>query len=83
MGSLIKMPKAPEMPPAVTDAQKERDAMADAKTKSELKKVASRTKTLRSNRRMLLNPDSGYIGVGPTLTDTVSVRDPYETIRKV
>jgi len=83
MGSLMKMPTAPEMPKAVTDAQEERDAMADAKRKTELKKVASRTRTLRGNRRMLLSPDSGYIGVGPTLTDTVSVRDPYETIRKV
>ena len=83
MGSLMKMPKAPEMPQSVTDAQAERDAMADAKRKTELKKIASRTKTLRRNRRMLLSPDSGYIGVGPTLTDTVSVRDPYETIRKV
>ena len=78
MGSLMKMPKAPEMPQSVTDAQAERDAMADAK-----KKVASRTRSLRSNRRMLLNPDNDPTGVGPTLTDTVSVRDPYETIRRV
>ena len=83
MGSLMKMPTAPEMPKAVTDAQEERDAMADAKRKTELKKVASRTRTLRGNRRMLLNPEGSYIGAGPTLTDTVSVRDPYETIRKV
>ena len=83
MGSLFKMPKEPEMPQSVTDAQEERDAMADVKRKSELKKIASRTKTLRRNRRMLLNPDSGYTGISPTLTDTVSVRDPYETIRKV
>ena len=33
MGSLMKMPKAPEMPQSVTDAQAERDAMADAKRK--------------------------------------------------
>lgn len=83
MGSLFKMPKAPEMPKSVTDAQAERDAMADAKRKTELKKVASRTKTLRKNRRMLLNPDSTPIGIGQTLTDTVSVRDPYEIIRSV
>ena len=79
----MKMPKAPEMPKAVTDAQEERDAMADAKRKTELKKVASRTRTLRRNRRMLLNPEDDSTGVGPTLTDTVSVRDPYETIRRV
>tara|TARA_R100001129_G_scaffold155364_1_gene118302 strand:+ start:330 stop:581 length:252 start_codon:yes stop_codon:yes gene_type:complete len=83
MGNLFKMPKAPEMPKAVTEAQEERDAMADTKRKTELKKVASRAKTLRRNRRMLLNPEGSYIGAGPTLTDTVSVRDPYETIRKV
>ena len=39
--------------------------------------------TLRKNRRMLLNPDSTPIGIGQTLTDTVSVRDPYEIIRSV
>lgn len=83
MGSLMKMPSAPTMPTSVTDAQAERDAMADAKRKTELKKVASRTKTLRKNRRMLLNPDSTPIGIGQTLTDTVSVRDPYEIIRSV
>jgi hypothetical protein len=83
MGSLFKMPSPPPMPTAVTEAQEERDAMADAKRKTELKKVASRTKTLRKNRRMLLNPDSTPIGVGQTLTDTVSVRDPYEIIRSV
>ena len=83
MGSLFKMPSAPTMPTSVTDAQKERDEMADAKRKTELKKVASRTKTLRKNRRMLLNPDSTPIGIGQTLTDTVSVRDPYEIIRSV
>jgi len=83
MGSLMKMPKAPEMPQSVKDAQAERDAMADAKRKTELKKIASRTRSLRQNRRMLLNPDNNPTGVGPTLTDTVSVRDPYETIRRV
>ena len=83
MGSLFKMPKAPEMPKSVTDAQEERDAMADAKRKTELKKIASRTKTLRKNRRMLLSPENDSTGVGPTLTDTTSVRDPYDTIRRV
>ncbi len=83
MGSLIKMPKAPEMPQSVIDAQAERDAMADAKRKTELKKIASRTKSLRSNRRMLLNPDNDSTGIGPTLTDNTSVRNPYETKRRV
>ena len=82
MGSLFQKPQKPEMPQSVIDAQAERDAMADAKRKTELKKIASRTKSLRSNRRMLLNPENEPTGVGPTLTDTVSVRDPYETIRR-
>ena len=83
MGSLFQKPKEPEMPQSVIDAQNERDEIANAKRKTELKKVASRTRSLRQNRRMLLNPDNDPTGVGPTLTDTVSVRDPYETIRRV
>ena len=42
MGSLFKMPKAPEMPPIVTEAQQEKEEMADAERMKELKKTASR-----------------------------------------
>lgn len=83
MGSLFKMPKAPEMPSIVTEAQQEKEEMADAERMKELKKTASRKKTMRTNRRILISPDNTAMGVSGDLTDTISVRDPYETIRKV
>ena len=38
MGSLFQKPKEPEMPQSVIDAQNERDEIANAKRKTELKK---------------------------------------------
>ena len=87
MGSLFKTPKYTP-PPQVDTTNKlldERDKRAEANEKKEIRKLAARSRTRRKGGRLLYSQDRDLpaLGVGTTLTDTVSVRDPMKDERMV
>jgi len=87
MGSLFKTPKytpPPEMK-RNEDLLNERDKRAEASEKKEIRKLAARSRTRRKGGRLLYSQDRDLpaLGVGTTLTDTVSVRDPMKDERMV
>ena len=85
MGSLFKTPKytpPPEMK-RNEDLLNERDKRADANEKKEIRKLAARSRTRRKGGRLLYSQDRDLpaLGVGTTLTDVASVRDPMSDER--
>tara|TARA_Y100000022_G_scaffold111315_1_gene96128 strand:+ start:341 stop:607 length:267 start_codon:yes stop_codon:yes gene_type:complete len=85
MGSLFKTPKytpPPEMK-RNEDLLDERDRRADANEKKEIRKLAARSRTRRKGGRLLYSQDRDLpaLGVGTTLTDVASVRDPMKDER--
>ena len=85
MGSLFKTPKytpPPEMK-RNEDLLNERDRRAEANEKKEIRKLAARTRTRRKGGRLLYSQDRDLpaLGVGTTLTDVASVRDPMSNER--
>jgi len=87
MGSLFKTPKytpPPEMK-RNEDLLNERDRRAEASEKKEIRKLAARSRTRRKGGRLLYSQDRDLpaLGVGTTLTDVASVRDPMKDERMV
>jgi len=87
MGSLFKTPKytpPPEMK-RNEDLLNERDRRAEASEKKEIRKLAARSRTRRKGGRLLYSQDRDLpaLGVGTTLTDVASVRDPMSDERMV
>lgn len=85
MGSLFKTPKytpPPEMK-RNEDLLNERDRRAEAGEKKEIRKLAARSRTRRKGGRLLYSQDRDLpaLGVGTTLTDVASVRDPMKDER--
>ena len=85
MGSLFKTPKytpPPEMK-RTEDLLNERDRRAEASEKKEIRKLAARSRTRRKGGRLLYSQDRDLpaLGVGTTLTDVASVRDPMKDER--
>ena len=85
MGSLFKTPKytpPPEMQ-RNEDLLNERDRRAEASEKKEIRKLAARSRTRRKGGRLLYSQDRDLpaLGVGTTLTDVASVRDPMKDER--
>tara|TARA_B100000424_G_scaffold240778_1_gene208416 strand:+ start:140 stop:406 length:267 start_codon:yes stop_codon:yes gene_type:complete len=85
MGSLFKPPKFTP-PPQVDTTNKlldERDRRAEANEKKEIRKLAARSRTRRKGGRLLYSQDRDLpaLGVGTTLTDVASVRDPMKDER--
>ena len=85
MGSLFKTPKytpPPEMK-RNEDLLNERDRRAEAGEKKEIRKLAARSRTRRKGGRLLYSQDRALpaLGVGTTLTDINSVRDPMKDER--
>ena len=85
MGSLFKTPKytpPPEMK-RNEDLLNERDRRAEASEKKEIIKLAARSRTRRKGGRLLYSQDRDLpaLGVGTTLTDVASVRDPMKDER--
>jgi|TARA_R100001086_G_scaffold240044_1_gene165852 hypothetical protein len=85
MGSLFKTPKytpPPEMK-RNEDLLNERDRRAEASEKKEIRKLAARSRTRRKGGRLLYSQDRDLpaLGVGTTLTDVASVRDPMKDER--
>ena len=85
MGSLFKTPKytpPPEMK-RNEDLLNERDRRAEANEKKEIRKLAARSRTRRKGGRLLYSQDRDLpaLGVGTTLTDVASVRDPMSDER--
>tara|TARA_R100001015_G_C4437017_1_gene32002 strand:+ start:118 stop:384 length:267 start_codon:yes stop_codon:yes gene_type:complete len=85
MGSLFKTPKytpPPEMK-RNEDLLNERDRRAEAGEKKEIRKLAARSRTRRKGGRLLYSQDRALpaLGVGTTLTDVASVRDPMKDER--
>ena len=85
MGSLFKPPKFTP-PPQVDTTNRlldERDRRAEANEKKEIRKLAARSRTRRKGGRLLYSQDRDLpaLGVGTTLTDTASVRDPMQDER--
>jgi len=85
MGSLFKTPKFTP-PPAMDTTNKlldEREKRADASEKKEIRKLAARSRTRRKGGRLLYSQDRDLpaLGVGTTLTDVASVRDPMNDER--
>ena len=85
MGSLFKTPKytpPPEMK-RNEDLLNERDRRAEASEKKEIRKLAARSRTRRKGGRLLYSHDRDLpaLGVGTTLTDVASVRDPMSDER--
>ena len=85
MGSLFKTPKytpPPEMK-RNEDLLNERDRRAEANEKKEIRKLAARSRTRRKGGRLLYSQDRDLpaLGVGTTLTDVASVRDPMKDER--
>ena len=82
MGSLFKPPKFTP-PPQVDTTNRlldERDRRAEANEKKEIRKLAARSRTRRKGGRLLYSQDRDLpaLGVGTTLTDVASVRDPMK-----
>tara|TARA_R100001082_G_scaffold15805_1_gene8042 strand:- start:4182 stop:4448 length:267 start_codon:yes stop_codon:yes gene_type:complete len=87
MGSLFKTPKytpPPEMK-RNEDLLNERDKRAEASEKKEIRKLAARSRTRRKGGRLLYSQDRDLpaLGVGNTLTEIASVRDPMKDERMV
>ena len=85
MGSLFKPPKFTP-PPQVDTTNRlldERDRRAEANEKKEIRKLAARSRTRRKGGRLLYSQDRELpaLGVGTTLTDVASVRDPMKDER--
>ena len=85
MGSLFKPPKFTP-PPQVDTTNRlldERDRRAEASEKKEIRKLAARSRTRRKGGRLLYSQDRALpaLGVGTTLTDVASVRDPMSDER--
>ena len=85
MGSLFKPPKFTP-PPQVDTTNRlldERDRRAEANEKKEIRKLAARSRTRRKGGRLLYSQDRALpaLGVGTTLTDVASVRDPMSDER--
>ena len=85
MGSLFKTPKYTPPPEMKRNEEllNERDRRAEASEKKEIRKLAARSRTRRKGGRLLYSQDRDLpaLGVGTTLTDTVSVRDPMKDER--
>ena len=85
MGSLFKPPKFTP-PPQVDTTNRlldESDRRAEANEKKEIRKLAARSRTRRKGGRLLYSQDRDLpaLGVGTTLTDVASVRDPMKDER--
>ena len=85
MGSLFKPPKFTP-PPQVDTTNRlldERDRRAEANEEKEIRKLAARSRTRRKGGRLLYSQDRDLpaLGVGTTLTDVASVRDPMKDER--
>ena len=80
MGSLFKTPKYTPPPEMKRNEEllNERDRRAEANEKKEIRKLAARSRTRRKGGRLLYSQDRDLpaLGVGTTLTDVASVRDP-------
>ena len=80
MGSLFKTPKYTPPPEMKRNEEllNERDKRAEASEKKEIRKLAARSRTRRKGGRLLYSQDRDLpaLGVGTTLTDVASVRDP-------
>ena len=87
MGSLFKTPKYTPPPEMKRNEEllNERDRRAEANEKKEIRKLAARSRTRRKGGRLLYSQDRDLpaLGVGTTLTDTASVRDPMKDERMV
>jgi hypothetical protein len=87
MGSLFKTPKYTPPPEMKRNEEllNERDKRAEASEKKEIRKLAARSRTRRKGGRLLYSQDRDLpaLGVGTTLTDTASVRDPMSDERMV
>ena len=87
MGSLFKTPKYTPPPEMKRNEEllNERDKRAEANEKKEIRKLAARSRTRRKGGRLLYSQDRDLpaLGVGTTLTDVASVRDPMKDERMV
>ena len=87
MGSLFKTPKYTPPPEMKRNEEllNERDRRAEASEKKEIRKLAARSRTRRKGGRLLYSQDRDLpaLGVGTTLTDVASVRDPMKDERMV
>ena len=87
MGSLFKTPKYTPPPEMKRNEEllNERDKRAEASEKKEIRKLAARSRTRRKGGRLLYSQDRDLpaLGVGTTLTDVASVRDPMKDERMV
>jgi|TARA_R100000084_G_scaffold52419_1_gene21881 hypothetical protein len=85
MGSLFKTPKYTPPPEMKRNEEllNERDRRAEANEKKEIRKLAARSRTRRKGGRLLYSQDRDLpaLGVGTTLTDVASVRDPMSDER--
>lgn len=85
MGSLFKTPKYTPPPEMKRNEEllNERDKRAEASEKKEIRKLAARSRTRRKGGRLLYSQDRDLpaLGVGTTLTDVASVRDPMSDER--
>ena len=85
MGSLFKTPKYTPPPEMKRNEEllNERDKRAEASEKKEIRKLAARSRTRRKGGRLLYSQDRDLpaLGVGNTLTDVASVRDPMQDER--
>ena len=87
MGSLFKTPKYTPPPEMKRNEEllNERDKRAEASEKKEIRKLAARSRTRRKGGRLLYSQDRDLpaLGVGTTLTDVASVRDPMKDERMI
>ena len=85
MGSLFKTPKYTPPPEMKRNEEllNERDKRAEASEKKQIRKLAARSRTRRKGGRLLYSQDRDLpaLGVGTTLTDVASVRDPMSDER--
>ena len=85
MGSLFKTPKYTPPPEMKRNEEllNERDRRAEASEKKEIRKLAAKSRTRRKGGRLLYSQDRDLpaLGVGTTLTDVASVRDPMKDER--
>ena len=83
MGSLFKPPKFTPPPQVDTTNKLLDERRAEANEKKEIRKLAARSRTRRKGGRLLYSQDRDLpaLGVGTTLTDVASVRDPMQDER--
>ena len=86
MGSLFKMPKY-EPPKQVETSNKlldEREARDDANEAREKRKIAARSRSRRTNAKLLFADDRNNpaLGVTNNMTPTVANRNPYDTEKR-